>query len=115
MPVYGAQYTLEASLALLESFGTDVVEATVAARVERVIAALGSLGLATLASPDVRRRAGIVVFEADDAEGIADALARHDVFVWGRERRVRISPHLYTSAADLDVLVERLAEISAGH
>lgn len=114
MPVYGALYTLEASLALLETAGRDVVEATVAARVERAIAALGPLGIPTLASPDARQRAGIVVFEADDAEGVADALARHDVLVWGREGRVRVSPHLYTSAADVDVLVERLGEIRAG-
>jgi selenocysteine lyase/cysteine desulfurase len=114
MPVYGAQYTLEASLALLESIGRDAIEATVAARVERVVAALAALGVATLVSPHARERAGIVVFEARDAEGIAEALASHDVFVWGREGRVRISPHLYTSDADLDVLIERLVDVDIG-
>lgn len=111
MPGFGAQYTLDASLGLLESIGTDAVEQIVAARVGRVLAGLATLGIRTLASADARERAGIVVVEAADATELAAELARHDIFVWGREGRLRIAPHLYTSDADIDALLERLEAI----
>lgn len=111
MPGFGAQYTMEASLELLASIGYDRIARTVAARVEAVIAGLGTLGIRTLASPAPSERAGIVVFETDDAADIAAALARAEIYVWGRDGRVRISPHFYTSAADVETLLERLAAI----
>ena len=70
-----------------------------------------ALGIRTLASPEPSERAGIVVFETDEATEIAAALARAGVHAWGRDGRVRISPHFYASAADIETFLERLAAI----
>lgn len=111
MPGFGALYTLEASLGVLADLGPDTVGATVAARVAAVIAGLERLGIETLASPEPSERAGIVAFETGQAPEIAAQLSRGGVYVWGRDGRVRISPHVYTSAADIDTLLERLAAV----
>ena len=111
MPSYGALFTLEATLDLLESLGQDVVEATIRARVRQARDGLAALRIPTLASPDERERAGIVAFETERFAEITAALAARDISVWGRDGRVRISPHAYTSATGIEAFLEALEDV----
>jgi len=56
----------------------------------------------------VRSLAGFLALEADDPAGLCRALARHDVYVDHRGRRLRLGPAPYLSDAQLDSAVERL-------
>lgn len=112
MPAFGAEYVLEATLDLLDEVGRDAIEATVAAHVERLRAGLAALGIETLASADPGERAGIIAFETPGPELIAAELARRGIVVWGRDGRVRLSPHFYTSDADVDRALEAIADLS---
>jgi selenocysteine lyase/cysteine desulfurase len=109
MPGYGALYTLEATLGLLESMGAATVETHIRARVRQALDGYAALGIETLASAVESERAGIVAFETPNAAEIAARLAADDVYVWGRDGRLRISPHVYTAAAGIDRFLARLA------
>jgi selenocysteine lyase/cysteine desulfurase len=45
--------------------------------------------------------------------GLIDALASRDVYVGARGNSIRISPHLHSTAADLERLVAALQELLA--
>ena len=112
MPAFGAEYVLEATLDLLDEFGPgrDRGDGRGARREPRE--GLATLGIETLASPDPAERAGILVFERPDPEVIAAELGRHRIVVWGRDGRVRLSPHLYTADADVDRALDAIADLS---
>jgi cysteine desulfurase/selenocysteine lyase len=109
MPPFAAQYVLEATLRLLDELGPEAIESTVGRHVERLRAGLEDLGIGTLASPEQRERAGIIAFETGDAEAIAADLGQRGILVWGRDGRVRLSPHVYTSEEDVDAALASLA------
>ena len=45
--------------------------------------------------------------------GLFDALAARDVYVGARGNNIRVSPHLHSTAADLERLVAALQELLA--
>ena len=66
----------------------------------------------TLASPEPSERAGIIAFETPDPEELAAELGRRGIVVWGRDGRVRLSPHLYTTAPDVERALEAIADVA---
>jgi selenocysteine lyase/cysteine desulfurase len=66
-----------------------------------------------LQSVDPRQRVGHMIGLAATAalpSNLVDALARHGVYVAVRGNRIRVSPHLHNTAADLERLVTALKE-----
>jgi selenocysteine lyase/cysteine desulfurase len=51
---------------------------------------------------------GSISFETPRAEEITSALSKRGIQVWGRDGRVRVSPHLYNTDADIDALLAHL-------
>jgi selenocysteine lyase/cysteine desulfurase len=66
----------------------------------------------TVISPSRRAaRSGNTCFLAEDAKGVQQQLAAHQVLVWGEYGRVRVSGHLYNGSEDVERLLDALAKI----
>ena len=104
---------LAASLELLHSLGPTAVAAHVAARAEQIVAWAASRDDVTLVTPrDAARRAGVVSFRTPDAAAASARLRASGVAHSVREGAVRLSPHGYNSAADVDRALAALDERS---
>ena len=103
MPNFPALFVLADACEFLLSVGIGRIEAHNGELAGLVLAGLVEMGLAPLTPRDQDVRGAIVSFEVPGAEEITAALAESGVHVWGRDGRIRISPHLYNSAADIDV------------
>lgn len=95
------------SIALLTEIGIETVRRHNLDLVDRIIAALPS---AMIASPtDADRRSGtIIVTAGSGTEAIATRLAGARISVDRRAEGLRISPHIYNTAADVDALLDQL-------
>jgi selenocysteine lyase/cysteine desulfurase len=71
-----------------------------------MIEGFARLGVEPLTPADPARRAGIVAVEHPDCIEIASRLAERDVFVWGKDGRVRAATHLYNTNADVDAFLD---------
>lgn len=93
-------YAMEASLDLLLEIGPGTVERRVldlAAQVRDIVCALGAT-VAHCGSPIVAAR-----FASRDVSALARALKEQRVLVAARRGNLRVSPHLYNNAQDLDI------------
>jgi kynureninase len=59
-----------------------------------------------------KERAGILMVDVDDAQGVVARLARSRIIVDHRDGRVRVSPYFYNSVADNDRFIKALARLS---
>ncbi|GJG88024.1 aminotransferase V [Gemmatimonadetes bacterium T265] len=107
---------LAASLDLLHALGPDAVAAHVAARADQIVAWAAARDGVTLVTPrDPARRAGVVSFRLPDAAAASGLLRAAGVAHSVREGAVRLSPHGYNSAADVDRALDVLdAHLRAG-
>lgn len=107
---YPGLQALSATLEYLETqVGWRRVFERVATHTEHLLDALGKGGL-TVVTPRASR-AGIVSFMADDAGHVRDALARDGIFVEAREGLVRVAPHFYNTAEDVDAFIGAVARV----
>lgn len=102
MPNFAALYALNASLRYLESVGVPAIAAQADPLVQRLHAALPSLGISPL-SPQCL--SGIVSFLHPRATELHQALVEKDIHVMHHAGRIRISVHGYNTAEDLDQLL----------
>jgi selenocysteine lyase/cysteine desulfurase len=93
-----------ASLELLEELGLHAIEAHVRALADRVVAWARARGDVEIVTPaDAARRLGIVALRPPGGAAAAAArLARAGVACAVREGAVRLSPHCYNTAEDVD-------------
>ncbi len=64
-----------------------------------------------LASPSKREdRAGIIMLRAEDPQSAVDHLAEHSIVVDCRPGKIRLSPHFYNTAEDVDAAIECLLD-----
>lgn len=91
-------------------WGPGLVEA-IKARADEIIDRAGELGLLTL--PAEYRAPHLVGLRFPDGapNGLLEALAQRKVYVSLRGDSVRVAPHVYNTAADIDRLIESLAEV----
>ena len=101
---------LDASLSLYEEVGFAAASARILDRAEAVRELAASAGWSVHGSDRPGDRSGIVCLERDgvDPEAVARRLLERGVIVSSRRGRLRISPHMYTNAEDLDRLAEEL-------
>jgi selenocysteine lyase/cysteine desulfurase len=98
-----------AGIELIEQVGVESLARHVRELNARLEAGLDELG-ATLATPrEPGRRGALVCVRSTDAPGLVAALRGEGVVVSERAGNVRISPHLYNSAADVDAVLASLA------
>ncbi|WP_309118126.1 aminotransferase class V-fold PLP-dependent enzyme [Paenibacillus sp.] len=113
-PSYPTVYALEHSTRLLLDVGVDRIERHVLALGEQVMRLLQSLDLAVTTPDDPVRRAGNISFLYEEAEKLADRLARKCIYVMGSEGRVRISVHAFNDTADIERLAAALPACIGG-
>ncbi|MCC7262929.1 MAG: aminotransferase class V-fold PLP-dependent enzyme [Candidatus Latescibacteria bacterium] len=102
---------LDRALGILLDLGMERVEAHARNLSEYIDAGLQKAGR-TVISPSRRAsRSGNTCFLAEDAKGLQQALAKHQVLVWGEFGRVRVSGHLYNSSGDVERLLDVLAQV----
>lgn len=75
----------------------------------RLLDGLRRIGADVLAP--TAERGSIVAFRTPRFAEIASELERAGTTVWARDGRVRLSPHVYTSAADVDGVIEQLDRV----
>ena len=102
MPSYPALYVLQDTLSYLIDIGIETISQDLTKLTDRLLKGLLAMGVEPLTPLEPVHRAGIVSFESALHRGIVDSLSERNIFVWGREGRVRISPHFYNSANDID-------------
>lgn len=109
---YPGLYALQAALAMFERFGWDAVFDTIATLGARTRAGLDAIGLPAICDP--ARCAGIATFRHPDAIRIGHDLAAHGVSVetW-EDGYVRLSPHAYNSATDVDRALTCVEEVAS--
>ena len=100
---------VEAALRRILAWGVPEIQATLAARTAEIAARAERLGLV---AGDPRRRAGHFLglgFPGPVPSDLPDRLAAAGVFVSLRGASLRVTPHLWNDAADVDRLIEALA------
>ncbi len=107
-PPVPSLYAGVAGIELVSSVGVDRVERHVDELTARLDAGLGELG-ASLATPRARERRGpMTAVRSTDDQALVDALADAGVITSCRDGNVRISPHMYNSAEDIDAVLDGL-------
>ncbi|HUR68272.1 MAG TPA: aminotransferase class V-fold PLP-dependent enzyme [Candidatus Thermoplasmatota archaeon] len=97
-----------ASLDLIHEVGLASIERTNGALVERIMEKARERKFEILTPADPRERASIVTFRVPDLERALAACARGNVVVNPRLGGIRVSPHFYNRAADVDRLFDVL-------
>ena len=93
----------------LASVGWDRVFARIRDLTDRLVRGCTDQGLALRIHPDPERRSGIVMVRHPDPAGAVRRLDAMDIVVDHRPGHVRISPHVYNTEDEIDLLVESLA------
>jgi len=99
-----------AAIELVDGWGLSAIAVHVKALTDRIVAGVADLGVDV--PPSAFRSPHILGlrFPGGQATGLVDRLAAQGVFVSARRDIVRISPHVYNTAADADRFVAVLAE-----
>lgn len=105
---YPGLYVLDATLAWLDSLGWTSIHAHLRARMTQLCDGMTALGYACITPHAPDARAGIASFAVNDAEAHKARLAATGIDVEVRDARLRVSPWLYTSAADIDALLDAM-------
>lgn len=111
--VYGI-VALGGSLEILLAAGAATIEPWVLALADRGARGLADLGFAVVSSRRPGETSGIVTAvppTGHDAVDLAKRLNERDVVLAARAGRLRISPHLYNTEAEVDRCLEVLGEI----
>lgn len=70
---------------------------------------LNHLGLKTLGAKERDRQSGIVTFEMKEASHFVEDLESKGIYVNERRGKVRVSPHFFNNAEDLEVFLKELS------
>lgn len=97
------------SLELLLEVGVASISAHVLALTDRLIAGMDAAGIAVASDRRAEKRSGIVAVVPADPARAYRALTQAGVACSLREGAIRIAPHLYNDAADIDRAIEVLA------
>lgn len=108
-------YGFGASLELLLGAGVEAVWAHIDALCDRAGKRLAAAGATVLSERDGEGRSGIVTFElpGHDPAAVVDSLLTEGIVCSPRGGGVRVSPHGYTTADDIDRLVAAVAAEAA--
>lgn len=108
---------MHAALSTLLEFGMAEIESHILALTGILIDRLSRIEGDTVITPaDPARRAGIVTCEPPpdvDPEALCSLLARENIIVAVREGKIRLSPHFYNTAEEMERTVESFARAIA--
>ena len=98
----GAMAVLRASLELLHEVGTADIRRSIMATLDHLAQGLAERGLQVASPWGDDERSTILAFDHNDAEGLFHHLTRHSVAVSLRGGRIRLAPHFYNNAGDVE-------------
>jgi len=110
-PAMAVVMFLDQALEVLLGIGIERIEAHARDLAERVSSGLQKAGHPVISPQRWPARSGNTCFLADDAKGVQQRLAQHQVLVWGEYGRVRVSGHLYNSSEDVGRFLAALAQL----
>ncbi len=101
-------YLLRESLQYLRAIGIHKIRQHVLRLGDTLIAALRGLGVEIMTAETWESRAGNICFVHSDPSKLVDMAAAENILLWGDERRIRISIHLFNDEDDIEALIEFL-------
>jgi kynureninase len=111
-PAIPAYYAALPGLRLLAAVGIDTIRDRSLAHTRRLLSLVDAHGFATVAARDPARLAGTVAIDVPDALDVARTLNAHDVVVDYRPGvGIRVAPHVYSTAEDIDRTIDAMADI----
>ncbi|MFT6956985.1 MAG: selenocysteine lyase/cysteine desulfurase [Halieaceae bacterium] len=99
-------FAAEAGLELLLDVGLDCVEKQIAVVTDMIKAAVDKHGWNLITPRD--RHGAMLAIKSTDAPLLVNRLADRDIILSGRDGNIRIAPHFYNSAEDVDKLAAAL-------
>ncbi len=108
-PSFATLHALAAATEILQRAGIEAIGNHVAGLTERLVLGLQDLDLRVLTPAS---RAGNVAWACESGEEMAEQLAARGILLWGGDGRVRASLHGFNECADVDRLLEALAELT---
>jgi cysteine desulfurase / selenocysteine lyase len=96
-----------AAIEMVDRVGIGAIERRISSLVGACIEGLRARGWSVVTPINPERRAGVIVVEAGDPAGLSAWLRRAGVDVWGypERHRIRIDPHGFNDAADINRLL----------
>lgn len=113
MLTYPSVFLLRRTLIYMEVAGIRTVQASVRHLTAQAIEGLTKLGVDLLTPRADDRRAGIVSFKHSRYLWLRQSLLRRRIAVWGKDGRIRISPHFYNSSEDIDYFLREFATLKS--
>ena len=111
-PAIPAYYAALPGLRLLAAVGIDTIRERSLAHTRQLLSLVDAHGFATVAARDPARLAGTVAIDVPDALDVARTLNAHDVVVDYRPGvGIRVAPHVYSTAEDIDRTIGAMADI----
>jgi selenocysteine lyase/cysteine desulfurase len=108
-PPVPAIYAGIAGLGLVDEIGVEEARAHVLGLHERLLGGLDELGATVVTPRDPGRRGALVCVRSTDEHALVAALRDDRVVTSSRSGNLRISPHAYNSAGDVDAVLAALA------
>lgn len=105
-PALPTAYTALGGLELILEAGVGRIRERNAALTELLVRRLRDAGFSLRISDDPDRRSAIVMVHLPTAREAVAALAQHGIIVDTRGEYVRVSPHFYNTAAEIDLFVD---------
>lgn len=96
---------LKASMELLLEVGIGSIEKHLLNLGERMVSGLSDIGLRFLGAADKKYWSGIYSFSGPQMEALFNHLKEQDIITSLRNGNLRISPHFYNTAAEIDELI----------
>ena len=106
-------YGLKAAIDLLLDIGIPTIEASVLKLTKRLIEGLKAKGYRVITPKADSARAGIVIFESEQhtPDEIYEMLHAENIITAARGSGVRVSPHFYNTASEVERLLEVLPDL----
>ena len=95
-------YAARAGLAILAEAGLPAIGARIAMLTARIAEHAAALGIPMATPTDPDRHGAMMALRSHDAPAMVDALHGERIVTSSRDGNVRLSPHFYNSAADID-------------
>lgn len=111
MPSYPAVYALRAGIETLLQTGVAAIAVHADTLVARLHAGLADLGYTTLSPAQPGNSSGIVAMRTTNDASIHAHLLSRNIHVMCQAGRIRFAIHGYNRAADIDAVLEALADL----
>lgn len=108
---FGAIAGLEVALRHVAELGVAAIEAHIGSLTRSIAAEVGKIDAPWLTAPSARGHYASIEFSKADAVRLSGALRTANVFASFRNGWLRITPHIYNTPADVDLLVAEIRKV----